>query len=94
MAGKIHFYKHNPNYWRSTKRGIPVLELKFLSPEESEAKITLKQPDAREWDLVGVFSKFSLAVSRFIAEQEDHPGIRLLIQPYRDGEAGLFRKRV
>ena len=67
--------------------------MKYL-PNDSDAKITLKQPDTKEWDLVGVFSRFSLAVSRSVAEQKAHPGIPLLIQPYRDGEAGLFRKRV
>jgi hypothetical protein len=71
-----------------------VHEWNFLPIKDSEAKITLEEPDAREWDLVGVFSKFSLAISRAIAEQEANPAIRLLIQPYRDGEAGLFRKRV
>ena len=69
-------------------------ELNFLYVEDSDAKITLEQPDAREWDLVGVFSRFSLARSRAITEQQANPAIRLLIQPYRDGEAGLFRKRV
>ena len=68
-------------------------ELKFLCIKDTNAKITLGQPDEKDWDLVGVFSKFSLALSHSIQEEQKNPGVQLLIQPYRGGEAGLFRKK-
>jgi hypothetical protein len=70
-----------------------VHQLKFLCIEDTEAKITLGKPDEKEWDLVGVFSRFSLAISHSVTEQQKCPGVPLLIQPYKGGEAGLFRKK-
>jgi hypothetical protein len=67
--------------------------LKFLCIKDTEAKITLGKPDEKEWDLVGVFSRFSLAISHSIKEEQKYPGVPLLIQPYNGGEAGLFRKK-
>ena len=69
-------------------------QLDFLSIEGNGAKITLGQPDPMEWDLVEVFSKYSIAVAYAKKERECSPGILLLIQPFRGGEAALFRKRV
>ena len=66
----------------------------FLLPEDIGAKITLGHPDPGEWDLVEVFSKYSVAVSHAHVEQEGNPGISLLIQPYKGGEAAVFRKRL
>jgi hypothetical protein len=71
-----------------------VQELNFLSTEGNGAKITLGQPDPKEWDLVEVFAKYTIAVAYAKKERECSPGIPLLIQPFRGGEAALFRKRV
>jgi hypothetical protein len=71
-----------------------VYQLKFLCVKDTDAKITLGKPDEKEWDLVGVFSRFSLAISQSVTEQQKYPGVPMLIQPYKGGEAGLFRKRV
>jgi hypothetical protein len=70
-----------------------VHELKFLCIKDTEAKITLGEPDKKEWDLVGVFSRFSIAISHSIELEQKYPGVPLLIQPYKGGEAGLFRKK-
>jgi hypothetical protein len=70
-----------------------VQELTFLSIEGNGARITLGQPDPTAWELVEVFSKYSVAVSYANAERECNPGIPLLIQPFQGGEAALFRER-
>ncbi|HTY15167.1 MAG TPA: hypothetical protein VMC42_05620 [Methanoregulaceae archaeon] len=69
-------------------------ELKFLCFKDTDAKITLGQPDEKEWVLVGVFSRLSLAISQYAIEQQKNPDVPMVIQPYKGGEAGLFRKRV
>jgi hypothetical protein len=74
-------------------RGISVQELDFLSIDGNGAQISLGHPDPNEWDLVDVFLKFSSAVSRANTEREYNPGVPLIIQPYKGGEAALFRKR-
>jgi hypothetical protein len=71
-----------------------VQELNFLTTDGNGAKITLGQPDPKVWDLVEVFTKYSIAVAYAKKERECSPGIPLLIQPYKGGEAALFRKRM
>lgn len=94
MALPVGFYPKKTYLVTEFIRGISVQEMEFLSTEGNGAKITLGQPDPNEWDLVEVFAQYSVAVSYANEKREGNPGIRLLIQPYKGGEAALFKKRI